>query len=134
MIDRVHAGKFIIDVLYEDNHVLVAVKPPNMLSQEDRTGDPDLLLNCNNPEDFEKAGCYGEWVSGGVRPQQIQPHILVGSIPWEFPVRQKRINKARVLLMLFPVPPEPLLEVVHSFLPLLVLLQPRQKRVRQIDG
>ncbi len=31
------------DILYEDNHVLVAVKPPNMLSQADRTGDIDLL-------------------------------------------------------------------------------------------
>ena len=31
------------DILYEDNHVLVAVKPPNMLSQADRTGDPDVL-------------------------------------------------------------------------------------------
>ena len=31
------------DVLYEDNHVLVAVKPPNMLSQGDGTGDTDIL-------------------------------------------------------------------------------------------
>ena len=31
------------DVLYEDNQVLVTVKPPNMLSQADRTGDSDLL-------------------------------------------------------------------------------------------
>ena len=31
------------DVLYEDNHVLVAVKPPNMLSQGDATGDTDML-------------------------------------------------------------------------------------------
>ena len=31
------------DILYEDNHVLVAVKPPNMLSQADRTGDADML-------------------------------------------------------------------------------------------
>ena len=31
------------DVLYEDNHVLVAVKPPNMLSQADATGDTDIL-------------------------------------------------------------------------------------------
>ena len=30
-------------ILYEDNHVLVAVKPPNMLSQADYTGDPDML-------------------------------------------------------------------------------------------
>ena len=31
------------DILYEDNHVIVAVKPPNMLSQGDQTGDTDLL-------------------------------------------------------------------------------------------
>jgi len=30
-------------ILYEDNQVLVAVKPPNMLSQADITRDPDLL-------------------------------------------------------------------------------------------
>jgi 23S rRNA-/tRNA-specific pseudouridylate synthase len=33
----------VVDVLYEDNHVLVAVKPPNMLSQADETGDSDML-------------------------------------------------------------------------------------------
>lgn len=32
-----------IPVLYEDNHLLVAVKPPGILSQEDHTGDPDML-------------------------------------------------------------------------------------------
>lgn len=32
-----------ITVIYEDNHLLVVVKPPNLLSQADRTGDPDLL-------------------------------------------------------------------------------------------
>ena len=31
------------DILYEDNQVLVAVKPPNMLAQADRTGDTDIL-------------------------------------------------------------------------------------------
>ena len=31
------------DIVYEDNHVIVAVKPPNLLSQADRTGDGDLL-------------------------------------------------------------------------------------------
>lgn len=30
-------------ILYEDNHILVAVKPPNMLSQADHTGDMDML-------------------------------------------------------------------------------------------
>lgn len=31
------------DILYEDNHVIVAVKPPNLLSQADRSGDGDML-------------------------------------------------------------------------------------------
>ena len=33
----------VIQPLYEDNHILVVVKPPNMLTQGDDTGDPDLL-------------------------------------------------------------------------------------------
>lgn len=32
-----------INILYEDNHVLVVEKPPNMLAQGDSTGDEDLL-------------------------------------------------------------------------------------------
>ena len=32
-----------INIVYEDNHVIVAVKPPNMLSQADKTKDADLL-------------------------------------------------------------------------------------------
>ena len=32
-------------IIYEDNHILVAVKPPNMLSQADHTGDEDMLTN-----------------------------------------------------------------------------------------
>lgn len=32
-----------IPILYEDNHLLLVVKPPNLLSQEDQTGDGDLL-------------------------------------------------------------------------------------------
>ncbi len=32
-----------IEILYEDNHILVVVKPPNMLTQGDQTGDEDLL-------------------------------------------------------------------------------------------
>ena len=31
------------DIIYEDNHVLVAVKPTNMLSQADETQDMDIL-------------------------------------------------------------------------------------------
>ncbi|TVY11672.1 RluA family pseudouridine synthase [Paenibacillus cremeus] len=32
-----------IPVLYEDNHVIVVVKPPNIPTQEDDSKDPDLL-------------------------------------------------------------------------------------------
>lgn len=31
------------EILYEDNHILIVVKPPNMLTQGDHTGDEDLL-------------------------------------------------------------------------------------------
>jgi 23S rRNA pseudouridine1911/1915/1917 synthase len=32
-----------VAVLYEDNHLLVVVKPPGIPSQADETGDPDML-------------------------------------------------------------------------------------------
>ena len=32
-----------IEILYEDNHILVCVKPPNMPTQRDSSGDLDLL-------------------------------------------------------------------------------------------
>lgn len=32
-----------IPVLYEDNHLLIVCKPPNLPTQADRSGDPDLL-------------------------------------------------------------------------------------------
>jgi len=46
-----------IGILYEDNHLLVAVKPHGMLSQADDTGDADILtllkeyikISCNKP-------------------------------------------------------------------------------------
>ena len=43
MIDTIHAGRFAIGVLYEDNHLLVVVKPPNLPVQADSSRDPDLL-------------------------------------------------------------------------------------------
>ncbi len=32
-----------IRIIFEDNHLLVVEKPPNILSQGDNTGDPDML-------------------------------------------------------------------------------------------
>ena len=32
-----------LEILFEDNHVIVAVKPANIPSQEDKTGDKDML-------------------------------------------------------------------------------------------
>ena len=43
MIDRVHSGRYDIGVLYEDNHLLAVVKPPNLPVQADSSGDDDLL-------------------------------------------------------------------------------------------
>mgnify|MGYP000905317594 CR=1 FL=1 len=37
-----------INILFEDNHILVAEKPPNMLSQGDITGDEDILTLLKN--------------------------------------------------------------------------------------
>ena len=32
-----------LDVIYEDNHIIVVVKPANIPSQGDKTGDIDML-------------------------------------------------------------------------------------------
>lgn len=47
-----------ISILYEDNHIVVAVKPPNMPSQEDASGDPDILslLKQDIKERYQKPG------------------------------------------------------------------------------
>ena len=43
MAEIIESGKFRIPVLYEDNHLLVVVKPPNIPSQADSSGDDDML-------------------------------------------------------------------------------------------
>lgn len=45
-------------ILFEDNHVIVAVKPPNLLTQADETGDPDLLSQIKEyvKETYNKPG------------------------------------------------------------------------------
>ena len=37
-----------VGIAYEDNHLLIAVKPPNMPTQADESGDPDLLTTMKN--------------------------------------------------------------------------------------
>ena len=32
-----------LNILYEDNHIIVVVKPPNIPSQGDKTDDEDML-------------------------------------------------------------------------------------------
>lgn len=46
------------EILYEDNHLLVAVKPAGVLSQSDMTGDPDMLtiLKTYLIEKYKKPG------------------------------------------------------------------------------
>ena len=47
-----------VQILYEDNHLLVVVKPPNMPTQADASGDPDLhsLMKAYIAEAYQKPG------------------------------------------------------------------------------
>ena len=47
-----------LNVLYEDNHIIVVVKPCNILSQSDSTGDIDMLTIVKNyiKEKYQKKG------------------------------------------------------------------------------
>ena len=47
-----------VNILYEDNHVLVAEKPINVLSQSDNTKDKDLLTMVKEyiKEKYQKPG------------------------------------------------------------------------------
>ena len=37
-----------LKILYEDNHIIVVEKPPNIPSQSDKTGDEDMLTIIKN--------------------------------------------------------------------------------------
>lgn len=47
-----------MDIVYEDNHLLVVIKPQNMPSQKDSSNDLDLLTECKNylKEKYNKPG------------------------------------------------------------------------------
>lgn len=47
-----------IPIIYEDNHLLVIDKPAGVLSQEDHTGDPDVLNLCKEyiKKEYNKPG------------------------------------------------------------------------------
>jgi len=47
-----------LNILYEDNHIIVVVKPPNILSQSDNTNDLDMLTIIKNylKEKYNKPG------------------------------------------------------------------------------
>jgi 23S rRNA pseudouridine1911/1915/1917 synthase len=47
-----------IEILFEDNHLLAVNKPKGVLSQEDYTGDPDLLTLCKEylKKEYNKPG------------------------------------------------------------------------------
>lgn len=47
-----------VKIIYEDNHILVAVKPQNMPSQEDESKDSDILSILKNylKETYDKPG------------------------------------------------------------------------------
>ncbi|ALS22612.1 RluA family pseudouridine synthase [Paenibacillus naphthalenovorans] len=47
-----------LQVLYEDNHVIVVIKPPNVPTQEDDSGDPDMLtlIKADLKQRYQKPG------------------------------------------------------------------------------
>ena len=47
-----------LEILYEDNHIIVVVKPPNILSQADNTNDLDMLTIIKKylKEKYKKTG------------------------------------------------------------------------------
>ena len=47
-----------MDIVYEDNHLLVVIKPQNMPTQKDSSNDPDLLSECKKylKEKYNKPG------------------------------------------------------------------------------
>ncbi|MCI6375378.1 MAG: pseudouridine synthase, partial [Clostridiales bacterium] len=47
-----------IQIVYEDNHLLVVVKPPNMPTQADASRDPDVhsLMKAYIAEKYQKPG------------------------------------------------------------------------------
>ncbi|MFH1512071.1 MAG: pseudouridine synthase, partial [Bacillota bacterium] len=47
-----------LNVVYEDNHLLIVEKPPNMLTQGDATGDPCLAdaVKAYLKEKYQKPG------------------------------------------------------------------------------
>jgi 23S rRNA pseudouridine1911/1915/1917 synthase len=47
-----------IEIIFEDNHLLAVNKPKGLLSQEDRTGKPDLLSLCKDyiKKEYNKPG------------------------------------------------------------------------------
>ena len=48
-----------VKIIYEDNHILVAVKPQNMPSQEDESKDPDILSILKNYLKEAETGIVG---------------------------------------------------------------------------
>lgn len=58
MPEIIHAKGWNVPLLYEDNHLLVVVKPPNLPTQADSSGDMDLLnlLKAYVGEKYHKPG------------------------------------------------------------------------------
>lgn len=51
-----------IPIVYEDQHLLVIDKPHNLLSQEDHTGDPDVLRLCKEYLSNKNRGTGGVYL------------------------------------------------------------------------
>ena len=57
-------GAAVIDILYEDNHLLAVNKPAGLLVQGDRSGDETLLDRARAPGMANRAGSTWGWCTG----------------------------------------------------------------------
>ena len=67
-----------MDILYQDNHLLVVVKPPNMPVQADESGDLDLLtaLKAYIKEAYHKPGAVYLGLVHRLDRPAMQVHIF----------------------------------------------------------
>ena len=86
MIDTIHAGRFEIPVLYEDNHLLAVVKPPNLPTQADQERALRNLREQLLPGGILTLNTFDPWPPMQARQMQTTPE--------DYSFRLEYVNRA----------------------------------------
>ena len=89
-----------INIVYEDNHVIVAVKPPNMLSQADKTKDADMLSQVKEYTEVEEKTVWQRIGSGFKQNLKELGQWLVDLFVWVVTYSPQLVLLAAILLLL----------------------------------